>query len=226
MEPSERGSILNGLYEQRRKTAELKATREEALAKIPELQLTLAGLITNSVAQETEVISWQVSFNRGFRDFDENRDRLDTKLKAIIHEPEEEDVTVQISTDMYRDNEDPRTPEESTFKIDVNGHPTFLIISSRDITVESKKRRGRAFDSNTPIGVPLPSWPEFTGPATMQDVENYQQLIKVIQNGDVEITGSAPTRYSVDQSTVPQTVQDIRRGFQKEARRNNSRRNR
>lgn len=68
--------------------------------------------------------------------------------------------------------------------------------------MQSKQWESEPFTIDTPIGVPMPSWPAWERPVRAEDIQEYQALLEGLNQEGVTFEGTTPPIINRDYSEI------------------------
>lgn len=214
MAESESRSLLDKAAASIQEKREQKEDKERVERILPGFQQLVADVITTHVPEPEEQVvevTWDYIEQK-------MRDRMDalrsrgnpfTTVLEMAVPIDGEDVTTTVSSSGYPEVKDEGSIANLDYKIDIADFDHILRIEEGEAYLQSKKWEREPFTEHTPIGVPLPSWPEWTRGATSQDLHEYSELLRTMSEEGTVVRASTPPRIVEDYAAMRQEVARI-----------------
>lgn len=189
--------LIDQVRQQREEQEAQKSSESQAERMLPGFKAQLGDLIAAKIPA-SEVITQKVTrFNmfdhEDMESFGSRRRRsLKTTLTATIPLEGGATTSVTISASGYPDTENPDSAKGLDYQIDVNELDRILIVEGSKAKLQSKQWEHERFTMHTPIGAPLPSWPSWERSVTAEDIQQYQVLVKSLNQEGVTFEWSTP----------------------------------
>lgn len=200
--------LIDQVAQQRKAQEAQKLSEAQAEQMLPEFKAQLGSLITAKVPVPEVITQKVTSFNMFDRDemgdfgHSRRRRKLKTQLAAVIPLEDGATTSVTISASAYPEAENPDSAKGLDYQVDVEELDRILIIEGPKATLQSKRWEHEPFTMDTPIGVPLPSWPAWERPARAGDIQQYQALLEGLNQEGVTFKGSTPPIINRDHSEI------------------------